>query len=72
MFRKCEARLQQFGSEPSSSAADEKVKRNVQVGLPRGLGSGCTGQSVLRNKECGGLRGSLRQLKQPGWRGLPT
>ncbi|KAL4422633.1 hypothetical protein ABPG75_008830 [Micractinium tetrahymenae] len=30
MFRKCEARLQQFGSEPSSSAADEKVKRNVQ------------------------------------------
>lgn len=32
MFRKCEARLQQFGSEPSSSEADEKVKRNVQVG----------------------------------------
>ena len=31
MFRKCEARLQQFGGEPSASAADEKVKRNVQV-----------------------------------------
>ncbi|KAI7845731.1 hypothetical protein COHA_000647 [Chlorella ohadii] len=30
MFRKCEARLQQFGGEPSASAADEKVKRNVQ------------------------------------------
>jgi hypothetical protein len=32
MFRKCEARLQQFGTEPSVSEADEKVKRNVQVG----------------------------------------
>jgi syntaxin 16 len=30
MFRKCEARLQQFGGEPSASAADDKVKRNVQ------------------------------------------
>ncbi|KAI3430379.1 hypothetical protein D9Q98_004974 [Chlorella vulgaris] len=30
MFRKCEARLQQFGTEPSVSEADEKVKRNVQ------------------------------------------
>ncbi len=37
MFRKCEARLQQFGGEPSSSAADEKVKRNVQVRLPPGV-----------------------------------
>lgn len=41
MFRKCEHRLQQFGTEPSPSAADEKVKRNVQVGWRRGgLGSG--------------------------------
>ena len=32
MFRKCEARLQQFGTEPSASEADDKVKRNVQVG----------------------------------------
>lgn len=30
LFRKCEARLQQFGRQVPASAADEKVQRNVQ------------------------------------------
>ncbi|KAL6766744.1 SYP4 [Auxenochlorella protothecoides x Auxenochlorella symbiontica] len=30
LFRRCEARLQKFGSVPSENEADEKVKRNLQ------------------------------------------
>jgi hypothetical protein len=32
LFRKCEARLQQFGREPSSSQADEKVCESGVLG----------------------------------------
>ena len=64
MFRKCEARLQQFGGEPSTGEADEKVKRNVQVGAAGLSWCGATGNgreghmrwSCLRSAENAGSR----------------
>ena len=62
MFRKCEARLKQFGAEPSASAGDDKVKRNVQV---RGslwvlCGGRRCGAVLCRGRGVGAGRGAAR------------
>jgi hypothetical protein len=40
LFRKCEVRLTQFGGEPASSEADEKVRRGLGS-VVLALGAGC-------------------------------
>ena len=65
MFRKCEARLQQFGTEPSASAADEKVKRNVQV-CDVGLGLGGWLAAGLAGPRWGQEGGGLGSLSVDG------
>lgn len=61
LFRKCEVRLQKFGSGKSTSEADEKVKQNVQ----RTLASDLQKLSVKFRKQQRTYLNKLRQRDEP-------